>query len=125
VSDNKATHIPPGVAPIKLPIKITIRWAKMKVVEKQKKDARITIRLSKSDIYSLEQKMAEAGYKAAGAFIRDFVANNNTKPKVSSDVVQIARELMSLASMINAEKSGSELLAKVKHIAKINVGGVA
>ena len=70
----------------------------MKVVEKQKKDARITIRLSKSDIDSLEYKMAEAGYKAAGAFIRDFVANGTVKPKVSNDVVQIARELMRAAA---------------------------
>jgi hypothetical protein len=96
----------------------------MKVVVKQKKDARITIRLSESDMEMLESKMADAGYKVAGAFIRDFVANNNTKPKVSHDAVQIARELMSLASMINAEKPGSELLDKVEQIAKINVGGV-
>jgi hypothetical protein len=96
----------------------------MKAVEKQKKDARITIRFSKSELKSLDSKMAEAGYKAAGAFIRDFVANNNAKPKISADIVQIARELMNLASMINAEKPGSELLDKVKHIARINAGGV-
>ena len=96
----------------------------MKVIEKQKKDARITIRFSKSELESLDNKMVDAGYKAAGAFIRDFVANGTVKPKVSNDVVQIARELMSLASMINAEKPGSELLAKVKHIAKINAGCV-
>jgi hypothetical protein len=97
----------------------------MKAVVKQKKDARITIRLSAADMEMLENKMADAGYIVAGAFIRDFVANNNTKPKVSHDVVQIARELMSLASMINTEKPGSELLDKVKHIARVNMGGVA
>lgn len=97
----------------------------MKEVEKQKKDSRITIRLSKSEMEMLEGKMVDAGYKAAGAFIRDFVAAGAVKPKVGHDIVQIARELMSLASMINAEKTGSELLEKVKHIAKINVGGVA
>lgn len=96
----------------------------MKTIEKQNKDTRITIRLSKSEMESLESKMSEAGYKAAGAFIRDFVANNSVKPKVVSDVVHIARELMSLASMINAEKPGSQLLEKVKHIARINMGGL-
>ncbi|KAA0983398.1 hypothetical protein FQ192_29610 [Pseudomonas sp. ANT_J12] len=96
----------------------------MKTIEKQNKDTRITIRLSKSEMESLENRMSEAGYKAAGAFIRDFVANNSVKPKVVSDVVHIARELMSLASMINAEKPGSQLLEKVKHIARINVGGL-
>ncbi|WP_256666561.1 hypothetical protein [Pseudomonas sp. FSL R10-2964] len=65
------------------------------------------------------------GYKAAGAFIRDFVANNNTKPKVNADVVQIARELMNLASMINAGRTNIELLEKVKYIAKINMGSAA
>ncbi|UUC20565.1 ribbon-helix-helix domain-containing protein [Pseudomonas asiatica] len=91
---------------------------------KQNKESRITIRLSKSELETLEAKMSQAGYKSAGAFIRDFVANGQVKPKLSSDVVQIARELMNLASMINAERPGSELLEKVKHIARINVGGV-
>lgn len=90
----------------------------------EKKDNRMTIRLSKSDMETLEAKIDEAGYKSAGAFIRDFVANNSVKPKLSPNVVTIARELMGLASMINAEKPGSELLEKVKLIAKINAGGV-
>ncbi|MDD2005653.1 plasmid mobilization protein [Pseudomonas putida] len=92
---------------------------------KQIKESRITIRLSKSEREILEAKMSQAGYKAAGAFIRDFVVNNSVKPKVSGDVVQIARELMNLASMINAERPGSELLKKLKHIARINAGGAA
>ena len=97
----------------------------MKVIEKQKKDARITIRFSKSELESLDNTMVDAGYQAAGAFIRDFVANNNTKPKVNADVVQIARELMNLASMINAGRTNIELLEKVKYIAKINMGSAA
>ena len=97
----------------------------MKAVERQKRDSRINIRLSKLELDILESKMSEAGYKVAGAFIRDFVATGNPKPKISHDVVQIARELLSLASMVNTEKPGSELLDKVKHIAKINFGGVA
>lgn len=95
----------------------------MKTIGKQNKDTRITIRLSKSEMASLESKISEAGYKAAGAFIRDFVANNKVKPKVGSDVVQIARELLSLTSMIKAEMPDCELLEKVKHIARINMGG--
>ena len=91
---------------------------------KQNKDSRITIRLSKSELEILESKMAQAGYQAAGAFIRDFVVHNSVRPKISGDVVQIARELMNLASMINAEYPGDALLEKVKHIARINVGGV-
>ena len=96
----------------------------MKVVEKQKKDARITIRFSRPEMDILNSKITEAGYKSAGAFIRDFVANGKMKPKVGVEVVQIARELMHLASMINAEQSNIELLEQVKHIARINVGVV-
>lgn len=90
----------------------------------EKKDSRMTIRLSKSDMETLEAKIDEAGYKSAGAFIRDFVANNSVKPKISPNVVTIAHELMGLASMINAETPGCELLEQVKLIAKINAGGV-
>lgn len=91
---------------------------------KERKEGTLIIRLSKPEREIIEAKVQEAGYKAAGAFVRDYIVNCTPKAKVGPDVVQIARELMSLASMINAEKPGSELLEKVKHIAKINVGGV-
>lgn len=96
----------------------------MSGVDKQKKEARITIRLSKSDVELLNAKVAKAGYKAAGAFVRDYIANCTPKAKIGSDVVQIARELMNLTRMIRDENPGSELLKKVKHIAKLNTGGV-
>ncbi|MQU54958.1 hypothetical protein [Pseudomonas sp. FSL R10-1339] len=96
----------------------------MKNIEKQNKETRITFRLNKSELDTLNSKMTEAGYKSAGAFIRDYVANGQVKPKVTQDVVQIARELMNLASMINADRPGSELLEKVKYIAQVNLGGV-
>ncbi|RON15608.1 plasmid mobilization protein [Pseudomonas frederiksbergensis] len=97
----------------------------MEVIEKQKKDARITIRFSRPEMDILNSKITEAGYKSAGAFIRDYVAHGKVKPKVGVEVVQIARELMNLASLINAERPNSELLEKVKHIAHINMGGAA
>lgn len=96
----------------------------MKTIDRQSKESRITFRLNKSEREMLDTKITEAGYKSAGAFIRDFVANGQVKPKVGQDVVQIARELMNLASMINADRPGSELLEKVKYIAQVNLGGV-
>lgn len=96
----------------------------MKTNERQSKESRITFRLNKYEREMLDTKIAEAGYKSAGAFIRDFVATGQVKPKVGQDVVQIARELMNLASMINADRPGSELLEKVKCIAQVNLGGV-
>ncbi len=97
----------------------------MKVIEKQTKDARITIRFSRPEMDILNSKITEVGYKSAGAFIRDYVAHGKIKPKVGVEVVQIARELMNLASLINAERPNSELLEKVKHIAHINMGAAA
>lgn len=96
----------------------------MKNIEKQKKEARITFRLNRSELYIFNSKMTDAGYHSAGAFIRDYVINGQVKPKVSQDIVQIARELMKLASMINADCPDSELLEKVKYIAQVNFRGV-
>lgn len=96
----------------------------MKAVERKNKESRITIRLDENELETLNAKIAEAGYKSAGAFIRDYVANGQVKSKVGQDVVQIARELMNLASMINADRPGSELLEKVKYIAQVNLGGL-
>ncbi len=89
----------------------------------ERKDSRITIRLSNSDMNILAHKIAESGYKSAGAFIRDAVANVHIKPKLGPNVVTIARELIQLATMIRNETTGSELLEKVRTIAKINNGG--
>ncbi|MGV6393684.1 ribbon-helix-helix protein, CopG family [Pseudomonas caspiana] len=89
----------------------------------EKKDSRITIRLGNSDMNILSHKIAEAGYKSAGAFIRDAVANVHTKPKLGPNIVTIARELIQLAAMVRNENPRSELLDKVRAIAKINNGG--
>lgn len=96
----------------------------MKAIKKENKDSRITIRFNITELDKLKTKVAEAGYKSPGPFIRDLVVNGQVKPKVVQDVVQIARELMNLASMINADRPGSELLEKVKYIAQVNLGGV-
>jgi hypothetical protein len=96
----------------------------MKKIEKETKDHRITIRFTKSELDAMDAKIADAGYKTSGAFIRDFVASAKPRAKISGDVVQIARELMSLAFMINSNAPAPELLKKVKHISAINTGGV-
>jgi uncharacterized protein YwlG (UPF0340 family) len=90
----------------------------------EKKDLRITVRLSKSDAELLQIKIAEAGYKSVGAFVRDTVANGNAKAKIGTNVVVVARELVALAVMIKANHSDNDLLAKVRAIASANAGGV-
>ena len=96
----------------------------MKSIQKENKDLRITVRFNKTQLDKLNTKVAEAGYKSPGPFLRDLAVNGQVKPKVTQDVVQIARELMNLASMSNADRPGCELLEKVKLIAQVNLGGV-
>lgn len=90
----------------------------------ERKDSRITIRLTQSEINQLKSKMADAGYTSAGAFIRDSVTTGKVKPKISTSIVIIAKELATLAAMIKGDSSKSELLDKVRVIASANAGGV-
>jgi hypothetical protein len=89
-----------------------------------RKEIRITIRLSSADFAMLETRMADAGYQFAGAFIRDFVVNNSLKPKISANTVAVARELGRLAAMIRARAPASELLEEIRIIALVNMQGV-
>lgn len=95
----------------------------MKKYNKANKDQRITIRLTQSELDALEKKIAGAGYKTTGAFIRDSVANLKPKAKVSGDVVLIARELMSLSALVNSSATTQEINRKIKEIDRINTGG--
>ncbi|MGA4453479.1 plasmid mobilization protein [Pseudomonas fortuita] len=90
----------------------------------ERKESRITIRLTQSEINLLKSKMAEAGYTSAGAFIRDSVATGKVKPKISTNIVVIAKELAALATMIKGGSPKSALLDKVRAIASANAGGV-
>ncbi|MFJ4397305.1 plasmid mobilization protein [Pseudomonas sp. NPDC089396] len=91
--------------------------------KKDRKDKRITVRLTHGELRALETKIAEAGYRTVGAFIRDFVANLKPQVKVSGDVVLIARELMALSILVNSSAGKSDLIKKIKEIDRINTGG--
>ena len=90
----------------------------------EKKNNRITIRLTVSEMEQLKSKIVAAGYVSTGAFIRDTVASGNVKAKIGTGIVIIARELVSLSSMIKSDKPKSELLEKVRAISAVNAGGV-
>ncbi|MCK2116544.1 hypothetical protein MYW52_13630 [Pseudomonas juntendi] len=90
----------------------------------EKKESRITIRLSQPEINLLKTKMEDAGYTSAGAFIRDSVATGKVRPKISSNIVVIAKELAALATMIKGDSPKSDLLDKVRAIASANAGGI-
>lgn len=88
---------------------------------------RITFRLSETDMATLRKKMDYAGYATESAFIRDGIINCQQKEKkaVSLAVIEVQRELMKLASMINAERPYAELLDQAKKVSAVSLGGGA
>lgn len=90
---------------------------------KNNKSQRITIRLTQSELESLEAKISEAGYKTTGAFVRDYIVAAKPKAKVSGNVVLISKELMSLSMLINSSASRAEVIRKIIEIQSLNTGG--
>lgn len=89
------------------------------------KKNRITIRLSDEDFQQLSAKLDLSGYKSVGAFIRDhlILCEPKVKQEVRLDVIEVQRELMNLASMINASRSQVELMQQVKIVSRVSLGG--
>ncbi|MCY1307347.1 hypothetical protein D9M70_572630 [compost metagenome] len=85
---------------------------------------RITFRLSEGDLATLQEKLATAGYKSESAYIRDAIINDEVKPKseVNFRVLDVQRELMNLASMINAGRDKKALMAQVMKISAASLG---
>ena len=94
---------------------------------KNNKSNRVTIRLSDEDFQQLSAKLDLSGYKSVGAFIRDhlILCTPKVKQEVRLDVIEVQRELMNLASLINAGKSHEELMVQVKKVSKVSLGGAA
>lgn len=89
------------------------------------KENRITIRLSNDDFQALSAKIDLSGYRNLSAFFRDHLIACEPKPKqeVRLDVIEVQRELMTLASMINTAKSRDELMDQVKKVSMASLGG--
>ncbi|WP_262499070.1 hypothetical protein, partial [Pseudomonas sp. WS 5011] len=86
---------------------------------------RITIRLSNDEFQTLSAKLDLSGYRKVSAFVRDYLITCEPKVKqvVRMDVIEVQRELMNLASMINAAKSRDELMDQVKKVSSVSLGG--
>lgn len=91
------------------------------------KNNRVTIRLSDEDFQQLRAKLDLSGYKSVGAFIRDhlILCKPKVKQEVKLDVIEVQRELMNLASMLNAGKSNEEVMTQVKKVSRVSLGGAA
>lgn len=91
----------------------------------RKRDGSFIVRVSKEEREKIQAKVDEAGYRSTSAFVRDFIANAEPKPKthISMDIFAFQRELMNFASMINAQKPKDELIRQIKVISAISLGG--
>jgi hypothetical protein len=98
---------------------------KVSEMKKENRSKRITFRLSESDHAVLTEKMLSAGYKSDGAYIRDALISAETKHKtvLTLAVIEVQRELMNLASSINAEKPYDELMTQLKRASEVSLGG--
>lgn len=94
---------------------------------KNNKENRITIRLSNDDFQALSAKLDLSGYTNVSAYVRDYLIKSEPKVKqeVKLDVIEVQRELMNLASMINAAKSRDDLMDQVKKVSRVSLGGAA
>ncbi len=92
---------------------------------KRAKDGSFIVRVSLEERQKIQEKVDEAGYKSASAFVRDYIANSKPKQKVSIslDVMSFQKELMNLASMINAARPKDELIRQIKILSTITLGG--
>lgn len=103
-------HSPSGVAPIKI-----IIGGNMSDLKKRKKDGAFIVRINTEDRTQLNAKAQEAGYQSLSAYVRDQIVRSKPRKRaeITASFLQLQKDLMNLASMINAGKSKSDLLAQV------------
>jgi hypothetical protein len=82
---------------------------------KRKKDGTFIVRISIEDRIGLNAKALEAGYKSLSAYVRDQIVRSKPRKRaeVTASFLRLQKDLMNLASMINAGKPKEDLLAQV------------
>lgn len=95
------------------------------VEKKQRKTGSIIVRVSEDERGIIDAKIAEAGYKSASAFIRDYLAREKPKNKadIRPDSLEMQRQLMSLSNMINGGSSKHELMSKIAELYRLAISG--
>ncbi|MGV8917281.1 MAG: hypothetical protein ACOH2R_05710 [Pseudomonas sp.] len=95
-----------------------------KPVKAAKKDKSLLIRLSAEERAIFDERLRESGYKAAGAFVRDYIINSSPKRKyvIVPEAQKASEHLVELAQMIMDDKDKELLIRKIMYVA-INVFG--
>lgn len=96
-----------------------------KIEKKQRKTGTIIVRVNDEERAIIDTKIAEAGYKSASAFIRDYLAREKPKAKadIRPDALEMQRQLMALSSMISGSASKQELMSKIAELYRLAIAG--
>lgn len=96
----------------------------LKPIKSAKKDKSLLIRMTADERAIFDARLKESGYKAAGAFVRDYIINS--KPKRRYVIVPQAQKanehLVELAQMILEGEEKELLIKKIMHVA-VNIFG--
>lgn len=104
-----------------------------KPIKPIKKDKSLLIRMSVDERAIFDERLRESGYKAAGAFVRDYVINSKPKRRyvIIPQAQKASEHLVELAQMIMDDKEKEVLMKKIMYVAmnvfgeleKVRVGG--
>ncbi|MEQ6571003.1 plasmid mobilization protein [Pseudomonas aeruginosa] len=84
----------------------------------KRRDKPLIIRLSEKERAVIKAKCEEAGYQAAGAFVRDFLVNSKSPAKVRIPLsqMQLSLELQRIAGLINKGEHPERVVQKLLEI---------
>jgi len=84
----------------------------------KRRDKPLIIRLSEKERAVIKAKCEEAGYQAAGAFVRDFLVNSKSPGKVRTPLshIQLSLELQRIAGLINKGEQPERVVQKLLEI---------
>ena len=104
-----------------------------KAIKPAKKDKSLLIRMSVDERAIFDERLKESGYKAAGAFVRDYVINSKPKRRyvIIPQAQKASEHLVELAQMIMDDKEKELLIKKIMYVAmnifgeldKVRLGG--
>lgn len=104
-----------------------------KAIKLAKKDKSLLIRMSVDERAIFDERLKESGYKAAGAFVRDYFINSKPKRRyvIIPQAQKASEHLVELAQMIMDDKEKELLIKKIMYVAmnifgeldKVRLGG--
>lgn len=84
----------------------------------KRRDKPLIIRLSAKERDIISVKCKQAGYQAAGAFVRDFLVNSKAPGKVRIPLahIQLSIELQKIAGLINKGENAERIVQELFEI---------